>query len=66
VRIALDAMGGDLAPKAVVEGAVMAARDFRAEIVLVGDRDAIVRELDEHDTRSLPISIEHAADCQRR
>ena len=39
MRIALDAMGGDLAPKATVEGAVAAARDFGIEIVLVGDLD---------------------------
>jgi glycerol-3-phosphate acyltransferase PlsX len=38
VKIALDAMGGDLAPKAVIEGAVLAARDFGVEIVLTGDR----------------------------
>lgn len=62
MRIALDAMGGDLAPKAAVEGAIMAARDFGTEIVLVGDRDAILRELDEHDTKGLPLTIEHAAD----
>src|SRR5277367_1244178 len=30
-------MGGDLAPKATVEGAVLAARDFGIEVVLVGD-----------------------------
>jgi len=62
MRIALDAMGGDLAPKAAIEGAVMAARDFGVEIVLVGDRDAIVRELDEQDTGGLPLNIEHAAE----
>ena len=62
MRIALDAMGGDLAPKAVIEGAVLAARDFNIEIVLVGDRDVIVRELGEYETKGLPINIEHAAE----
>ncbi len=60
MKIALDAMGGDLAPKATVEGAVEAARDFGTEIVLVGDRDLLARELGEHKTRGLAISIEHA------
>jgi phosphate acyltransferase len=60
VRIALDAMGGDLAPKATVEGAVAAARDFGIEIVLVGDLDLLVRELGEHRTGGLKITIEHA------
>jgi glycerol-3-phosphate acyltransferase PlsX len=60
LRIALDAMGGDLAPKAALEGAVEAARDFNIEVVLVGDREMIVRELGEYDLRGLPITIEHA------
>jgi len=60
VRIALDAMGGDLAPKAAVEGAVLAARDFAIEIVLVGDLDLVTRELAEHRIGGLRITIEHA------
>jgi phosphate acyltransferase len=60
LRIALDAMGGDLAPKATLEGAIEAARDFHIEVVLVGDREVIVRELGEYDLRELPITIEHA------
>lgn len=60
MRIALDAMGGDLAPKATVEGAVLAARDFGAEIVMVGDAELLTRELGEHKTSGLKITIEHA------
>jgi glycerol-3-phosphate acyltransferase PlsX len=53
-------MGGDLAPKATLEGAVGAARDFQIEVVLVGDREVISRELDEYDLNGLSITIEHA------
>jgi len=53
-------MGGDLAPKATLEGAVVAARDFQIELVLVGDREMIVRELADYDLSGLPITIEHA------
>jgi glycerol-3-phosphate acyltransferase PlsX len=60
VKIALDAMGGDLAPKATVEGAVAAARDFGIEIVLVGDVGLLTRELTEHRIAGLKVSIEHA------
>lgn len=60
MKIALDAMGGDLAPKATVEGAVLAARDFGVELVLVGERDLLTRELGEHKTDGLSITIEHA------
>jgi phosphate acyltransferase len=38
----------------------MAARDFQIEVVLVGDREVIVRELSEYDLGGLPITIEHA------
>ncbi|HXF81742.1 MAG TPA: phosphate acyltransferase PlsX [bacterium] len=45
MRIAVDAMGGDYAPQAVVAGAVAAARDFAAEIVLVGPESRVRQEL---------------------
>jgi len=57
VRIALDAMGGDLAPKATVEGAVAAARDFGIEIVLVGDLDLLTRELSEHKAGEIKLTV---------
>src|SRR5437016_12210155 len=60
MRIALDAMGGDLAPKTAVEGAVMAARDFGIEVVLTGVRELVERELAELDTAGLTLRIEHA------
>jgi glycerol-3-phosphate acyltransferase PlsX len=60
LRIALDAMGGDLAPKAAVEGAVLAARDFGLEVVLVGLKDIIESELAAHDTAGLAIRVAHA------
>ncbi len=60
MRIALDAMGGDLAPKVTVEGAVLAARDFGAEVILVGVRETLERELAAHDVTGLPIRIVHA------
>jgi len=53
-------MGGDLAPKAAVEGAVAAARDFAIEIVLVGLKDIVEAELAAHDTTGLAIRVEHA------
>jgi glycerol-3-phosphate acyltransferase PlsX len=47
VRVAIDAMGGDYAPREIVRGAV-AARDAlpEDEIILVGDEPAIRRELE--------------------
>ena len=47
-KIAIDAMGGDHAPQAVIEGALLAAQDFAVELILVGARDAIEQELAKH------------------
>ncbi|MBL8170553.1 MAG: phosphate acyltransferase PlsX [Acidobacteria bacterium] len=43
--IAVDAMGGDNAPAVEVEGALQAARDLRARILLVGREERIREEL---------------------
>ena len=45
-RIAIDAMGGDFAPQAIVEGAVWGSYDYNVPIELVGAEDKILRELD--------------------
>ncbi len=45
-RIAIDAMGGDHAPREIVKGAVWAALDYNIPIELVGKEDAIKAELD--------------------
>lgn len=46
VRIAVDAMGGDHAPEAIVDGAVRAAEQFDdVEILLVGPQDRITEVL---------------------
>ncbi len=41
MRIAIDAMGGDFAPREVVQGALLAARDSAIQILLVGDESQI-------------------------
>ncbi len=61
--IAVDAMGGDHAPKAEVEGAVRAARSLGVKVILVGQEDVIRRELALYeDHRELPIEVVHAPD----
>jgi len=57
-------MGGDLAPRTVVDGAVLAARRLETGVTLVGDAEAIERALARHlDRAALDLSIVHAADC---
>lgn len=60
MRIALDAMGGDAAPRATVEGAVTAARELGLALLLVGDRARIEPELARHATSGLDLEIRHA------
>ena len=45
MTLALDAMGGDEAPQAIVHGAVEAARIIEDHILLVGDPSAIEKFL---------------------
>ncbi|MGB9662781.1 MAG: phosphate acyltransferase PlsX [Moorellaceae bacterium] len=45
MKVAVDAMGGDYAPGAIVRGALAAAQEGIAEIILVGDARAIEKEL---------------------
>lgn len=58
--IAVDAMGGDHAPAAVVAGAVRAASEDRAELILVGDREAIERELEALGASRERLELVHA------
>ena len=62
MRIAVDAMGGDFAPKEIVQGAVDAAKKYDCEIVLIGDEEQIRAELHGADLTALRISIVHASE----
>jgi glycerol-3-phosphate acyltransferase PlsX len=63
VTIAVDAMGGDHAPKAEVEGSIQAVRDLGVKIILVGKQDIVRQELAQHDdVDRLPIEIQHASE----
>ncbi len=64
VRIAVDAMGGDHAPRNIILGAVEAARRSpqHREIFLVGSSEAIGRELSRCNAGGLSIRIVHASE----
>ena len=76
-RIAVDAMGGDLAPIAEVEGAIQAALELHVGVTLVGLEERIVPELERlgykyhpksrrvystQPAKRLPIEIVHASE----
>ncbi|MBI4264777.1 MAG: phosphate acyltransferase PlsX [Acidobacteria bacterium] len=63
IHIAVDAMGGDHAPSAVIDGAVAAARHLAVQIALVGRTSAVEAALETHpDWRQLGLEIVEAPD----
>ncbi|AEF93952.1 Phosphate acyltransferase [Desulfotomaculum nigrificans CO-1-SRB] len=64
MKIALDAMGGDHAPMEIVRGAIDAAQELGVHIILVGDQDRIMKEMDGNDVGGL-VSVVHAPEVVR-
>jgi glycerol-3-phosphate acyltransferase PlsX len=62
ITIAVDAMGGDHAPRPEVEGSIAAARELGVRILLVGLPNELKRELARHPHRGLPIEIVPASE----
>ena len=64
MKIILDAMGADHAPEAPVLGALQAAKDFGAQIILVGRGEEILEVLKKNGIENLPdgVEIAHADD----
>ena len=62
MRVILDGMGGDNAPSAIAEGAVMAASKCDKEIVIVGDEAEISSSLKKHGYKGDRISIINAGE----
>ncbi|MBR2890635.1 MAG: phosphate acyltransferase PlsX [Oscillospiraceae bacterium] len=60
MKIILDAMGGDHAPEAPVLGALQAAKDFGAQITLVGRGEAILEAMKKNGIQDLPEGVEIA------
>ncbi len=58
MKIIVDAMGGDNAPLEIVKGALMAAREFSVDIILVGRGEDILRSLQELGESDLPSNVE--------
>lgn len=60
MRIVVDAMGGDYAPKAVIAGVIQAIEELGVKIVLIGLEDEIKKELSQYKYPSDAIEIVHA------
>lgn len=58
MKILIDAMGGDLAPKAPVLGALQAQQRYGCDIVLIGKEDVIRATLTQEGVTDLPQGLE--------
>jgi glycerol-3-phosphate acyltransferase PlsX len=62
LRVALDALGGDLAPVEAIKGALLAAEELGVDVILVGPPALVERELAKYP-RNNRISVVEAADA---
>ena len=59
ICLAVDAMGGDFGPEVNVPGALAAARETGAAIVLISDEAAIRQELERHPHADVTVDVVH-------
>jgi len=62
MKIIIDAMGGDHAPQAPVEAAAKAVDELDIDIVLVGKKDVLKKELSKYKYNKNKITIKHCED----
>ena len=60
MKIVVDAMGGDHAPKVVVEGSIAAVKEYGARVILVGDEAKIKPLLEKAKYSGDSIEVVHA------
>jgi len=65
MAIAVDAMGGDHAPEAIVSGAVLAATEKKIPVILVGDEERLSALLEEKKPVSPLVTVRHASQVVR-
>ncbi|MGW8160681.1 MAG: phosphate acyltransferase PlsX, partial [Desulfobulbales bacterium] len=61
LRIALDAMSGELGPEEMVAGAIQAVADSGLEVLLIGDEKVLNRVLQPHAAPSPKLHVVHAS-----
>ena len=62
MRIVVDGMGGDNAPKAVVGGVVEAIKEYDVEIVVTGDKDLLEKEFSSYEFDRSKLEIIHTTE----
>lgn len=62
MKIIVDSMGGDNAPIEVIKGIVDAIKEYKIDIIVVGNEEVINRELNKYDYPKERIEILDAKD----
>lgn len=62
MRIVVDGMGGDNAPKAVVGGVVEAINEFNVEIAITGDKELLEQEFADYEFDRSKLEIIHTTE----
>lgn len=62
MRIVVDGMGGDNAPKAVVSGVVDAIKEYNVEILITGDREILEKEFSSYEFDRSKLEIVHTTE----
>jgi len=62
MKIAVDVMGGDNAPRAIIEGSIRALEEYGAELYFVGLKDEILKYLDEEKKNNPKVRIVEASE----
>lgn len=62
MRIAIDVMGGDNAPRAIVDGSILALEEYGVELYLVGLKNEILKYLRVEDQKNPKVNIVEASE----
>lgn len=62
MKIVIDGMGGDNAPKSNVEGAVNAIKEYQVDLIITGDKDLLEKEFSNYEFDRNKLEIVHATE----
>ncbi len=62
MKIVVDGMGGDNAPKSNVEGVVSAIKEYNVDIIITGDKDALEKEFSNYEFDKSKLEIVHTTE----
>jgi glycerol-3-phosphate acyltransferase PlsX len=60
MKVVVDGMGGDFSPNAVIEGCILAQKEYGVDIVITGPEEKILKELSKYDYDKNKITILNA------